>query len=1034
MKRIVLIFILILSTSAALYAKGVSGTILDESGDPIIGASVIDQQTMRGDVTDINGLFKLEIADPESATLEVSYIGYQTKEVKLNGKTSIIISLEELNHELDEVIVVGYGAMKKSDLTGSIASISPDEKEAGRSVSFDSMLQGKAAGVVVTTGNSAPGGSVSISIRGTSSLRGNNQPLYVVDGNIMDTDSESDPMASGTSSGNSSMTTTNPLSSISPQDIASIEILKDASATAIYGSQGSNGVVLITTKQGKSETPTMTFSMSTTISNMSSEIPMLTTEEYADFYTAFTPNSPFSMEGKTAVNWQDYGTQTAISQNYRASVSGKSNKTNYYLAVGYTDDEGIIKNTSLTRYDMRLNLTQDINKRLKLKSTSLFSVLETSMTSGTDKLANSKTSIIRQMISFKPYISDSAMDYDDDYDEDLTGLDAWFADYDDDSKENSFNTTLSLDYKLLDYLKLQVKGGTVLRSKERKMWYGTQLFNGKACNGKAGISTLDSQSFNSEALFVFDKQLNSDHYLSATAGVVYKTSGVTTTSITGEDFSSQDLRADGISLANTLYPYSYSISNSALFSALSRLTYNFRDKYLLTATIRADGSSKFSEGNKFGYFPSFAAAWRIDQEPFLSSQNNISNLKLRAGWGQVGNQSISSYQTQSTYTTTQYATSSEGSVTGVTSTRIANPDLTWETSEQYNVGIDFGMFNQRLNVTVDGYIKDTKDLLQSMQIGTHTGYSSMWVNNGSIRNQGIELSISGTPIDTRDWSWSVGGNVAFLKGTITALNNTPSDFGMIKDVSGYYGDNLGNNTYTKFPANAYIEGYAVGVFMGYETDGIMQTEDYLAQADDSRLTILGSEIQPGDVLYVDQNGDGVVDDNDKVILGDPTPDFSFALTSNVTWRSFSLDIAFNGVYGNQIVNANLIDEMDVKNSNSNVRKSAFYDAWTEEDGGNINPRLGYDQVGVLTDRLIEDGSYLRLSSVTLSHNWDMRKRAKNIRSIALSLTATNIFTLTNYSGYNPDVATFTNDMSRMGVDLASYPSTKSYILGLVMTF
>ncbi len=1033
MKRTLLTILLLCTTCVALYANRVTGSVVDVTGQPIIGATIMLRGTNQGTATGIDGTFNLKVDDLQNASIEVSFLGYETRVVECS-ETPLSIIIEESSHDLDEVVVVGYGTMKKSDLTGSLTSVTPDAEESARSMSFDHMLLGKAAGVQVTTGNSAPGGAVSINIRGTSSLRGDNQPLYVVDGNIMDTDTESDPMGSGTSSGNSNMTATNPLASLSPQDIASIEILKDASATAIYGSQGANGVVLITTKQGRSETPVVTFSSTIGISTMSREIPMLSTSEYVEFYNTFTPNSPLDMSDKTAVNWQDYGTQNAISQSYRVSLAGRGKSTSYYLAAGYTDNEGIIQNTNTSRYDFRVNLTQDIGKKFRVKSNSFFSSLNTSMTSGTDKLANSNTSIIRQMISAKPYITTDSEGYDGDYDENLTGLDAWFADYDDDSKENTFNTTLALEYSILKYLKLNIKGGTALRSKERKMWYGTQLYNGASTNGKAGLSTLNSQSYNTEALLVFNKKIKKTHSLSATAGVVYNAKSVTSTSLTGEDFATHMLRADGISMANILYPYKYAISEEALFSALTRMTYNYKEKYLLTATFRADGSSKFSDGNKFGYFPSTAFAWRVDQEPFLSSIRKISNLKLRAGWGQVGNQSISAYQSQSTYSSTEYATSSEGYETGLVSSRIANPDLTWETSEQYNVGVDFGMFNQRLSLTVDAYIKDTKDLLLDMQVGTHTGYSSMWVNNGELRNKGLEITLAGTPLHKKDWRVDLSGNISFVSSVITSLDTELSDFGTIKNVSGYYGDNIGNNTYSKFPANTFIEGYPIAMYMGYETNGIMQTDAYNAQAAGNRLTVMGSEILPGDVLYVDQNGDGVVDDNDMVVLGDPTPDFTFAFNAAVSWKRLSLSLAFNGVYGNEIINANLIEEMDVKNSNKNVRKEAFYDAWTEESGGNINPRLGYEQIGVLTDRLVEDGSYLRLSSATLSYDWDISKKINFIKSLNLSFTATNIFTLTSYSGYNPDVNTFTNDMNRMGVDLASYPASRSFIFGLIATF
>lgn len=371
---------------------------------------------------------------------------------------------------------------------------------------------------------------------------------------------------------------------------------------------------------------------------------------------------------------------------------------------------------------------------------------------------------------------------------------------------------------------------------------------------------------------------------------------------------------------------------------------------------------------------------------------------------------------------------------GIVPARIPNPDLKWETSEQYNVGIDVGFFDQRLTFTADAYIKNTKDLLQQIALPYASGYSSMWINNGKIENKGIEFSVEGTPITGKKWNWTVGGNISFAKNTIKELGMAPSDFGMLKNVSGYWGENVGNNTFTKFPANAFIVGESIGLFMGYQSDGIMQEEEYYGAENQKKpLQMKGTDVLPGDVRYVDQNKDGVIDDKDRVVLGNPNPDFTFALNSSLAYKNWTLDVVFNGVVGNEIINANLIDETDVKNANINVRKDAFYQAWTPENRGNTYPRLGYEPKGVLSDRYIENGSYLKLAQLSLSYLLNFKK-SSTIKNLTFNFTASNLFTITSYSGYDPDVNTFANDVDRMGIDLTSYPSARNFTFGVIANF
>ena len=1026
-------FMLILSIffNIATFAAQVEGVVLDQNTkEPIIGASILLKGTSVGTISDIDGKFKMNVPETKTAVLVVSYVGYQKKNVNLDGKTMVTVLLEEDTKALDEVVVVGYGTMRKSDLTGSVVSIKTKEDEAARSASVDKMLQGKAAGLSVTTGSAAPGGAVSVNIRGAGSLRGDNSPLYVVDGNIITMDETIDPMSQGNGGGNSLMDRQNPLSQISPQDIESIEVLKDASATAIYGSQGANGVILITTKQGVAAKPKVTFSTNLTSSKMYKKIPVLNTEEYISFYNGFLTEGQAlkTMDGVTAVDWQDEVMRTSFSQNHRVSVSGKSNKTSYYLAGGYMNNQGIVRKTGIQQADFRINLDQGITDKLSLKTNTFYSRLNTTMTSGTDKLANVRSSAVRHMISFKPIRNEVDLS---DYDEDLTGPDAWMTDYDDDSQDNNFNTNLTLNYKASKAITFQLKGGYINRFKERSLWYGTGIFNGAQVNGKAGISGLKSEAYNAEAMMLFNKKYRK-HNISGTIGSVYNYRTLTSSSITGENFFSKSLRAKGITQAATLYPFLYRQQAEELFSVLGRGVYSYADKYVLTATFRADGSSKFSQDNRFSYFPSFAFAWRANQEKFLKDVDAISNLKFRAGWGQVGNQAVAPYQILMNYNTVFYVNPNGSSAVGIVPGVIANPDLRWETSEQTNIGFDLGLFKQALSLTVDVYEKNTKDLLQEIAIPYLSGKSSMWVNNGSIRNRGLEITLEGTLVNKKNFKVNLSGNISFQQSNIMDLGMAAGDFGMLKNVKGYLGNQLGNNNNSKFPVNIFIEGKPLGQYYGYATNGIMQQAEYDVQDPTKQLMYNSAEVKPGDVKFIDQNGDNVINALDQTIIGDPNADFVYGFNANLSYKQFTLDMQFNGVQGNQIVNANLIEETDVTNSQKNVRKDAFYQAWTPENKSNTYPKLGYASTAVFTDRLLEDGSYLRLSSVTLSYLLKLKSKAVN--SLQFNLTGSNLFVLTNYSGFDPDVNTFSNDPSRMGVDLTSYPSARHFTFGIIANF
>lgn len=1027
-----LLFLLFTLWSIRVYADEVRGRILDEQGSAMVGAAItVQNMTNIGVTTDANGAFVINVPDVQKNVLMVSYIGYKTKYVAINGRTSIDIQLQQDASMLDEVVFVGYGSMRKSDLTGSVASIKASDMEASVSTSFDKLLQGKAAGLVVTSGSGAPGASVNVRIRGTNSLRGDNTPLYVIDGVVMSGLADtSNPMRGG--GGTSRVEPQDPLSFISPQDIASIEILKDASATAIYGSQGANGVIMITTKRGESSKPSVMISATTTLSTLAKKIPVMGLDEYANFRRDLG-DEEFSLEGLTAADWQDEATRLATSQSYRASISGKSNQTRYFWALGYSNQEGVIRQTNIQKYDTRLNLEQQIGKYVSLKSNTLFSTATSSMTSGADSFSSVHQSVVRHMISYHPYrgIADSGYT---EFDEEHASIEGWFTDYDDDAETNMFNTSITLDVKPLKWLTWRTSANMIYKTNERSMWFGPLTFNGASNNGKAGMTTSNRRIYNIETMLMFNHTFNKRHTINGTLGVVHNKSSVKNTGITATDFFSYDLRADGISQAANQYPFLLTKTGTQLFSVLARGVYNYDERYIATATFRADGSSKFSKSNRFSYFPSFALAWRMNQESWLRDVKAISNLKIRLGWGQVGNQAVAPYQVMASYSNKIGAKPDNSSEPGLVPNNIPNPNLKWETSEQWNVGLDLGLFHSRLNLSIDAYHKTTKDLLQKILIPYSSGFDSMWINNGKIRNRGIEISLQGTPIQKENWELNLGGNITFARSKIIDLGIRPSDFGMMHGVSGYWGADLGGGNFMKFPANAFIVGHSVGLFMGYQTNGIMQEEQYNSpEYQEHPVKMQGKPIMPGDINYIDQNGDFVVDDRDRVIIGNPNPDFTFAFNASLRYKKLTLDMGFIGAVGHDIVNANLINECDVKDYQRNIRRDAYRQAWTPEKKSNIYPRLGYFLKGVMDDRIVEDGSYLKMSNLSLSYRFDFKK-SKLIKNLTLNFTGSNLFTITSYSGYDPDVNTFVNDTDRLGVDLVSYPSMRSFSFGIIANF
>ena len=1004
----------------------ISGIITDENGEAVIGASVTEKGTKNATVTDVNGHYELYAS--KSGTLQVSYIGYLTQNVKVSSKNHIDIQLKEDAHSLDEVVVVGYGQMKKSDLTGSVSSVAVDRDKAVFNSGIDHLLQGNAPGVYVNGGDSQLGGVINVRIRGTSTLNGNKEPLYVIDGIIMNdaTEDVGNPNSGGGTGSDPVQTTQSGLTGINPQDIQSIEILKDASATAIYGSRASNGVVLITTKEGKSGKAKINLSAGLSFDQASKHISVLNAEEYIAYRNEKDEEGYYSADFHPVNrDWQKELFHTSTTQSYRLSVNGGNDKANYYVAGGYLDNKGIIRNTGLSQADLRVNYKYKLNQNMSLKGTFSMTRRVNDMTAGTDGQGNQRTSLTRHAILAKPFAElDPEDNNDNDNDLQLTPTN-WLTDYKDHSEENRTMASIAFDYKIIKGLTFHLMGSYDTRDKTRSRWYSTGVYTGMKVNGQLGYSELRSIKKALEALFYYDYTLNNVHHLSGTAGVTYERRDANRYGMLGEDFSIMSLGIDGIAYANKTYTNSHSLTNETTASSLLRVNYNYMDRYLVTLTGRVDGSSKFQKGNRYSFFPSVALAWRVNQENFLKDSKWLSNLKLRLGWGMTGNQSISAYATQNTYGNVEYATGGGQNTVGLHPSKIANPDLKWEATTQYNAGIDFGILKNRLTLSVDVYHKETNDILQSMNTAVSTGYSSIYVNCGSIQNNGIEVALNAVPVSTKDFTWTIGANISHNKNRITNLGLPLTKYGT-EYYEAYYGTNLSYYASAAFPVNIFIKGKPIGLFWGYKTNGILQSDEAA-----NGLVYNGNALKAGDIAYIDTNEDGIINTEDRVILGDPNPDFTFGFNTSISYKAFTLNAQFHGSIGNEVVNANKLDNTNTY-YDYNILTEAYYNAWRPEKPSTTYPRIGVP-LSELTDRLIEDGSFLRMGSLSLTYDVPL-KRSNLIKALQVTLTGRNLFTITNYSGYNPDINSFSNDPKRIGIDYGSAPITRSYSCTLNVTF
>ena len=985
-------------------AKTVTGTVTDVSGEPIIGANIRIKGTTTGTITDIDGNFSIE-AEPQSV-IEVSYIGYLTQETVINNQKSIRFLLKEDTKTLDEVVVIGYGVQKKADLTGSVANINTEKLNTQSNANIGQALQGKIAGVDIVSQGGAPGSGTRIMVRGIGTLN-NASPLYIVDGMYM-----------------------NSIDHINPNDIASIDVLKDASSAAIYGSRAANGVIIVTTKEGSNTEgkPIIDLSVNLGISTASKFLDMLDAKGWAEVTTIARQaigkpalDMATDLANKPDNDWQDIMFRPALMQNYNLSVKGGGKYSTYYTGLGYFNQDGIVKGTNYQRYNIQSK--NDYKRGIFSAGTNLIISFSHDKPLHQELRGGMIGTILQSVPTLEKYDDTREGGYGGTYG-DVVNIPHPLAIIDDNIMDR-YNENVKIFANL--YAQIELFKGLKYKlnltpdfSFERYKNYLNKYDFGLATNSITQLTERQRRRRNIlvENLLTFDRTFG-EHKISALAGYTYQDSRFRHIQAYGEGLP-QGL--EEIDAATTNRSNEGNSWRSVLTSILGRVFYSYQNKYLFTATIRRDGSSKFGKNNRYGYFPSFSLGWNVAEEKFMENVHWLDQLKLRGGYGVLGNQEIDNYQYSSTITTgINYPDGNGGLLQGAFPKNFANPDIKWEETAMTNVGIDFMAFNNRLSLTADYYVKNTKDILLTVPIPISSGGANDPIRNaGKIRNNGFEFNLVWMDQPNQDISYGINLIGSFNKNKVIAMG---SESGSIK----------GGSTNQNITTSETKAGYPIGGYWLISTAGYFNSQEEVdAYAKDGKKIQPAAE--PGDIKFVDANNDGVINDDDRVFQGSPFPDFTFALNGNMRYKNFDLSIGLQGVLGNKIYNATRQTLEDVTKG-SNFLASCL-DYWTPENKNASHPRLTWDDPNRNTraesDRYLENGSYLRLRSVQLGYTFPQTWFKGAIQHARVYINAENLFTITSYSGYSPDVNA--DNANYRGFDNFIYPTNRTFMLGLNVTF
>ena len=1045
------------SMTVAMAQVLVKGTVIDKTGESVIGASIQVKGTTQGTITDIDGKFSLGVPDKKSVIV-ISFIGYATKELQVDPSKPMSIVLEEDTKVLDEVVVVGYQEVRKKDLTGSVAKADMNELLNTPVGSFDQTLGGRIAGVNVSSGEGTPGGTMNIVIRGNNSLTQDNSPLYVIDGFPV----EDAAIAS----------------TINPSDIESLDILKDASATAIYGARGANGVVIITTKKGKVGKAQITYDGSVTMQHVTRTIPMMDAYEFvklqAETYPASIANSTggylMEYQGKQwtledyrdifQYDWQDEILRTALQHNHNIRITGGTEGVRYNASVSYYNQDGILLNSGYERFQARANTVVKRDKLDISLTTNYSRSIQTGSTpsetsySGMNNLFYSVwgyrpvTYPNKSMESLLNDVMDEAIDSSNDYRfNPIRSLKEEYRKY----YINNLQMNGYVSYEFIKGLKLKVSGGYTYDARKNDQFNNSNTrYGGPTSTDKVNAQIIRNERLTwlNENTLTYQTNIKKKHFFNSLIGITFQNSDYEYYSLKSTHIPNESLGMAGMA-DGTLSSSSSLKSSWAMMSYLARLNYNYKSKYYATASFRADGSSKFSKKHRYGYFPSGSLAWNFMEEEFMAPIKKVVGAgKLRVSWGLTGNNRIGEYdyyallqmlkEKQGDYISNGsipsgvYPFDNDMSSVGMVPVSLPNEDLKWETTEQWNVGLDLSFFDERLNFTADVYRKTTRDLLLEASLPLVSGYYSATKNIGKVRNDGLELSLSTVNIKTKDFTWTSDFNIAFNKNEVLELAE----------------NQLSLTTAAKFDQNynsqpSYIAkvGLPMGMMYGYLYEGTYKYDDFIKSGNSYTLKdnvpYFSSEAntQPGMPKYKDINGDGVIDSNDRTIIGRGLPIHTGGFTNSFAYKGFDLCIFFQWSYGNDIMNANRLFFENAGGKKDLNQFASYANRWTPDNPDSDIPAATKSASNnVISSRIIEDGSYLRLKTVTLGYTFPKTLIAKaKLSNARVYLAAQNLWTWTSYSGYDPEVS-IRNSALTPGLDFSSYPRAFTLSFGVNLGF
>ncbi|PXX21461.1 TonB-dependent receptor [Arenibacter sp. ARW7G5Y1] len=1000
----------------------ITGTVTDSNGTPLPGANIIEKGTSNGVTADFDGNFSIKIAD-NNAILIISYIGFTTKEVQVNNQTNISVSLKEKEASLDEVVVIGYGTVKKSDLTGSVVSLDADQLNQVNVVSADQMLQGRVAGVQITQTSHAPGGGVSVRIRGTGSITAGQEPLYVVDGFPINNVSTANGRLNSGFEG--SLPVNNPLNSINPADIKSIEILKDASAAAIYGSRGSNGVVIITTKSGISgSAPQFNFNTSYSVSKIRNKIDVLSTSEYINIMNqleiargnAEPFNDEFINSVGAGIDWQDEILQTGSTQSHNLSLSGQSGGTTYYSSLSYYDQEGIVKNTGYDRFQARLNLDQKLGDKFTfgMKLNTSLERNKSVPVNGFGK--NEEGDAVYTALNnapVNPVFNDDGTIFRPTTDGMFVlTLGSPYGKVNGQMLKEEINRTLVNifgEYSIVPELKAKITFGSDRSTKRNDIYSNRLSLRGEAAEGIATIVSGELSSTLLEGILTYSNTIGDKHSLTALVGSTYQSFVNRTFSAGTQGFASDIIETNGLGIGiqaqNQVASFA---SERRLLSYISRINYGFHNKYLLTASLRADGSSNFGDTNRYGYFPSFSGAWKINNESFLMDSSVLSELKLRAGWGQLGNDNIGIARALATYSGGAVAVIGGQQVSGVSPSRIPNPNLKWETSEQLNFGLDFGFFNSRIKGSIDYFRKSNKDLLLDLPIPSTSGFSILASNIGQVDNSGIEVMLNTVNLNGA-LQWSTDLNFSTLTNKVVSLGNIPEIIHSSAEITSLIRPGE--------PLYSYYGTKAIGIFQ--------EGQDPIAAQ---------PNIVPGNPIWLDANGDDVINDADRVVIGNPYPDFNFGINNSLSYKNFQFTAFVDGALGQQLMTYTLYDAIYPNDNLRNRLAEPWLNRWTPDNPTNKWPsglNTSSYRGSQSNSFSVANASFVRLKNVQLTYAVPV-DNISALKSLDIFIGGQNLLVITDYPGYDPDV----NSLGQSGarIDRMAYPSSRVFQLGINVGF